>query len=133
VTKEECKILIRCWIPEQRLRTFIESVVRIVGIDKTYPPCRPPRGAVWLEEGRLDEDCWLQIRRLLDLTCSITRTWMGFTWTGTCEARCDLQIDTGYDGVSCRIEISQELASQVRDAVKKVGGGVGMDMPDAAG
>jgi hypothetical protein len=107
--------------------------VQIVGIDKAYPSCRPPRGAVWLEEGRLDEDCWAQIRGLLDRTCSLTRTWMGFTWTGVCEARCDLQIDTGYDGVSCRIEVSQELAAQVRDAVKLAGGGVGIDLPGSEG
>jgi hypothetical protein len=114
------------------LREFIESVVRLVGIDRSPPGYRPPFGAVWLDGERLEECCWEHIRGLLDLTSTLTGTWMGFTWTGGCEARCDLQRDVGYGGVSVRVEVTPKFAAPIHAAARAVGGGIGTDQPGPA-
>jgi hypothetical protein len=135
---EEVAILVRCWIPEDRLREFVEAVVRAAGISRQPPGYRPPFGAIWLDGDRLEDRCWEHIRGALDWTGTLARSWMGFWWecpSGAEEdrrlfpwewrgvVRYELQRDDGYNGVSVRLEIPPELAESVCRTAIAVGGG----------
>ena len=113
----------RCWIPETRLREFIEVIVRGAGIDRSRLPCGPHRGAVWLDGDRLEERCWEHIWELFDRTGTFTRTWMGFSWPSQHEVWCELQRDDGYQGACIRLEIPRELADLVRQTAVALHGG----------
>jgi hypothetical protein len=115
------------------------------------PRRRPPPGAVWLDGDRLEDRCWDNIRSLLDRTGTVTRSWMGVWWEcreGIGEPRspadrslfpweqgavaCELQCDDGYDGVSVRLAVPQEVAGLVRQTAVALGGGAGQAEPSAA-
>ena len=120
------EISVRCWIPETQVRTFLETLVRATGVG--HLGLRPPRGAVWLAEGKLEEDCWVAIRGLLDKTGTLTKTWMGVSWQSQNEdeIHCEMQRDIGYDGVRFRIEVNPELTELIRRKSAEFGGGVGL-------
>jgi hypothetical protein len=51
---------------------------------------------------------------------SITDTWVGFSWRGECEARCEAQLDDGYGGVCVRVEVPEEWAGRVEAVIAEV-------------
>jgi hypothetical protein len=148
---EEIAILIRCWVPEVRLREFLEAVVRATIRLPADPRHRPPLGAVWLDGDRLEDRCWDHIWGLLDRTGTVTRSWMGVCWEcregmgdrGDTADRhlfpweqgmiaCELQRDDGYDGVSVRLGVPPEVVELIRQTAIALGGGVGQAEPLAA-
>jgi len=147
--REEAAILVRCWVPEVRLREFLEVVVRATIYSPSDPRDRPPRGAVWLDGGRLEDRCWDHLQGLFDRTGTGTQSWMGVWWKGRegmgdwhspaerhlfpWERRgvvaCELQRDDGYDGVRVRLAVPPELAELVRQTAVALGGGAGQAEP----
>jgi hypothetical protein len=81
-----------------------------------------PRG---LAGGRLRDRGWNNLWELYSRTDNIDGTWMGFSWPHDHPVRCELQRDTGYDGAIVRLEVPEELAEQVRQTARDLGGGVG--------
>jgi hypothetical protein len=51
---------------------------------------------------------------------SFSDTWVGFSWRGECEARCELQLDDGYGGVCVRVDVPDEWASRVESIIAEV-------------
>lgn len=111
--------MVKGWIQEHWLREFVEALVRLVGVIPDDLASRPPVGSVWMDGGCLDEQCWTYLRELVERTGTMTRTWIGFSWTGRCEARCELQADDGYDGVFVRIEVPEEMVAGVEAAIQQ--------------
>jgi hypothetical protein len=145
-------ILVRCWIPEGRLREFMEVVVRATIYSPSDARERPNRGAVWLDGDRLEDRCWDSIRDLLARTGTSTQSWIGvwwenregishrwipeerhlFEWEKRGVVCCEFQSDNGYDGVRVRISVAPEAAELVRRTAVALGGGVGQGEPGAA-
>src|SRR5271165_2424841 len=71
--REEVAILVRCWVPEARLREFMGVIARATIYSPAEPRDRPPHGAVWLEGDRLEDSCWDHIQGLLDPTGTVSR------------------------------------------------------------
>jgi hypothetical protein len=127
----EVTILVRCWVPEKRLREFVEAIVRSIGIDRPggYRPC----GVIWLDGDRLEERGWEHITELLALTGADSRTWMGFSWRSPDLIRCELQRDDGYDGIFIRIEVPMVWVALVGQTAAALGGGVAQaELPSAS-
>ena len=105
-------------------------IARGVGIDCSAG-YRPPYGQIWLDGDRLEERCWQHLSGLLERTGTLTRTWMGFSWSSPNEIRCELQCDDGYDGVFVRIEVPPTWVKLVGQTAVALGGGVGQAAPGA--
>jgi hypothetical protein len=105
-----------------------------VGIDVNHsePGLRPPRGAVWLDGGRLEDRCWEHLADLLSRTSSLTGTWVGFSWWHRhWDVRCEVQRDEGYGGVAVRIDLPPWRAGRVCQAAEAVGGAAHQVVPPA--
>jgi hypothetical protein len=90
-------IVVKGWIPEPYFREFVEALVHLIGNHRSNPGGVRLAGTVSLDaSGRLDQFYWQRLRTMVALSeRSITDTWVGFSWRGECEARCEAQLDDG--------------------------------------
>jgi hypothetical protein len=122
-----------CWVPENRLREFLETVVADTGVQGSVPGKRPLYGSVWLDkDGHLEQLHWNRICELVALTDNRYHTWAGFSWRGRGggEVRCELQRDVGYSGVVVRLSLPPALggtATVAKQAAVAMGGGIGQE------
>jgi hypothetical protein len=129
----EVAIETTCWVPEDRLREFLEAVVAAAGVHGTVPGQRSRYGSVWLDKDRrLEQGHWDRIRELVELSDSLHFTWAGFSWRarGGDEVRCELQRDVGYSGVVVRLRfpVARGSAADVaRQVAVALGGGIGQE------
>src|SRR5262249_39776736 len=107
--------LVKGWIPEPCFREFVEALIHLIGNHRSNPSGVRLAGTISLDaSGRLDEFYWQRLRTMVALSeRSITDTWVGFSWHGKCEARCELQLDDGYGGVCVRVEVPAQWAGRV--------------------
>jgi hypothetical protein len=100
----------------------VEALVHLIGNHRSNPSGVRLAGTVSLDgSGRLDQFYWQRLRTMVALSeRSLTDTWVGFSWRGACEARCELQLDDGYGGVFVRVEVPDEWASRVGAIIAEV-------------
>jgi hypothetical protein len=122
VVRRRSAILIKGWIPEPCFREFVEALVHLIGNHRSNPDGIRLAGSISLDaSGRLDQFYWQRLRTMVALSQRfITDTWVGFSWRGECEARCELQLDDGYAGVCVRVEVPDEWASRVEAVIEEV-------------
>jgi hypothetical protein len=115
-------IVVKGWIPEPCFRELVEALVHLVGSHRLNPSGSRPAGTISLDvSGRLDEFYWQRLRTMVALSeRSFTDTWVGFSWRGACEARCEAQRDDGYGGVCVRVEVPEEWTGRVKAVIEEV-------------
>jgi hypothetical protein len=129
----EVAIETTCWVPEDRLREFLETVVAETRVHGSVSGRRPQHGSVWLDKsGHLDQRHWNRVQDLVALSDSLHDTWVGFSWRGRGggEVRCELQRDVGYSGVVVWLTLPPALggtAVVARLAAVALGGGTGQE------
>ena len=126
---KEAAIEATCWIPENRLREFLEILVADAGVQGSVPGRPPQCGAVWLDKNRrLEQPYWERLQELVALSDSRYQTWVGFSWRGRGggEVWCGLQRDVGYGGVVVQLALPPVLggtAVVARQAATSMNGG----------
>jgi hypothetical protein len=122
--------VIRGWVPEARLREYLDSLVWLAGVEGTnFADDRLRNGHVWLDGKRLDEACWQRVAALVEQTGVATGMWMGFAWANPLGIQVRLQRDDwrgpyskGNVRARVRTRAGGPAVGQIRALFASVGG-----------
>jgi hypothetical protein len=129
----EVAITTTCWVPDDRLREFLQIVIADAGVHRGATQARRQDGLLWLnEDGGLDQGDWDHIWELVALSDNFEAPWVCLTCRGPDgdEVRFEMARDVGYDGVTVRVALPPALAATAalaRQTATTFGGGAGRE------